>query len=191
MKAAGSASTAAWRRCSSCPSARHLVPLTDLDPVDAAPLTDAALTPYHAIKRSLDLLVPGSTALVIGAGGLGHMAIQILDGDDARADRRGRPVRRRARSSPRTSAPRTACSRATTAADEVRELTKGRGTDLVLDFVGVDATIALAAASARPLSDVTLVGIGMGTLPVQLLHPAVRGVARRPRTGARSPSSSR
>ena len=61
------------------PGARHVVPLTDLDPVDAAPLTDAALTPYHAIKRSLDRLVPGSTALVIGAGGLGHMAIQILD----------------------------------------------------------------------------------------------------------------
>ena len=52
-----------------------------------------------------------------------------------------------------------------TAAAEVRELTKGRGTDLVLDFVGVDATIVLAAAVARPLSDVTLVGIGMGSYP--------------------------
>ena len=45
---------------------------------DAAPLSDAALTPYHAVKRSLDLLVPGSTAVVIGVGGLGHMAVQIL-----------------------------------------------------------------------------------------------------------------
>jgi D-arabinose 1-dehydrogenase-like Zn-dependent alcohol dehydrogenase len=39
----------------------------------AAPLTDAALTPYHAIKRALPLLVPGSVAVVIGVGGLGHM----------------------------------------------------------------------------------------------------------------------
>ena len=38
------------------PQARWLVPLGDLDPVEAAPLTDAALTPYHAIKRSLHLL---------------------------------------------------------------------------------------------------------------------------------------
>ena len=57
---------------------RLLIPLGGLDPVDAAPLTDAGLTPYHAIKRSLPLLVPGSTAVVIGAGGLGHLAIQIL-----------------------------------------------------------------------------------------------------------------
>ena len=49
-----------------------------LAPLDAAPLTDAGLTPYHAIKRSLPLLVPGSSAVVIGAGGLGHMAVQIL-----------------------------------------------------------------------------------------------------------------
>ena len=38
---------------------RLLIPLDGLDPVDAAPLTDAGLTPYHAIKRSLPLLVPG------------------------------------------------------------------------------------------------------------------------------------
>ena len=34
------------------PSPRLLVPLRDLDPVDAAPLTDAGLTPYHAVRRS-------------------------------------------------------------------------------------------------------------------------------------------
>ncbi len=60
------------------PHPRLLLPLGDLDPRDAAPLSDAALTPYHAVKRSLDLLVPGSTAVVIGVGGLGHMAVQIL-----------------------------------------------------------------------------------------------------------------
>ena len=47
------------------PQARWLVPLDDLDPVEAAPLTDAGLTPYHAIKRSLHLLHGGSTAVVI------------------------------------------------------------------------------------------------------------------------------
>jgi len=55
-----------------------LVPLRDLDPVDAAPLTDAGLTPYHAISRSLPRLRAGSSTLVIGAGGLGHLAVQIL-----------------------------------------------------------------------------------------------------------------
>jgi propanol-preferring alcohol dehydrogenase len=60
------------------PSTRFLIPLGKLDPRETAPLTDAALTSYHAVKRSIHLLGPGSTAVVIGAGGLGQMAIQVL-----------------------------------------------------------------------------------------------------------------
>ena len=61
------------------PGPRHLIPLPDtLAPAHAAPLTDAALTPYHAVNRARHLLVPGSTAVVIGIGGLGHLAVQIL-----------------------------------------------------------------------------------------------------------------
>lgn len=58
--------------------ARHLVPLDDLDPVEAVSLTDAGPTPHHAIKTALPQLTPGSTAVVIGTGGLGHVAIQVL-----------------------------------------------------------------------------------------------------------------
>ena len=58
--------------------ARHLVPLGDLDPVQNVSLTDAGLTPYHAIKRSLPKLGAGTFAVVIGTGGLGHVGIQIL-----------------------------------------------------------------------------------------------------------------
>src|SRR5690606_34830149 len=47
---------------------RHLVPLGGLDPVAAASLTDAGLTSYHAIAAERDLLPPGSSVLVIGAG---------------------------------------------------------------------------------------------------------------------------
>ena len=57
---------------------RRLVPIGDLDPADVAPLTDAGLTPYRVIKRVQPKLTPGSHAVVIGAGGLGHLAIQIL-----------------------------------------------------------------------------------------------------------------
>jgi alcohol dehydrogenase, propanol-preferring len=60
------------------PATRFLIPLGSLDPREAAPLSDAGLTSYHAVKRSLHLLGPGSTAVVIGAGGLGQIAIQIL-----------------------------------------------------------------------------------------------------------------
>src|SRR5256886_12726074 len=60
------------------PATRFLIPLGTLDPREAAPLSDAALTSYHAVKRSLHLLGPGSTAVVIGAGGLRQMAIPPL-----------------------------------------------------------------------------------------------------------------
>ncbi|MFG2517589.1 hypothetical protein [Streptomyces sp. NPDC048527] len=57
---------------------RHLVRLGTLDPCTVAPLADAGATFYHAAKGTLPFLVPGTTAAVIGAGGLGQMAIQIL-----------------------------------------------------------------------------------------------------------------
>ena len=49
-----------------------------LEPTDVAPLADAGLTAYHAIKKALPLLYPGTTCAVIGAGGLGHIGIQCL-----------------------------------------------------------------------------------------------------------------
>jgi propanol-preferring alcohol dehydrogenase len=144
------------------PTARHVVPLDRLDPVDAAPLTDAGLTPYHAIKRSLHRLVPGSTALVIGAGGLGHMAIQILAAVSATR------IVAVDQSPEALELARTVGAEHTVLAGpgataEIRDLTKGQGTDLVLDLVGAESTIALAVSVARRLSDVTIVGIGGGS----------------------------
>jgi len=147
------------------PSARLLVPLGDLEPVDAAPLTDAGLTPYHAIARSRHLLVPGSTAVVIGAGGgLGHLATQILaatsPAEVVAVDSSPEGLELAA-----SVGAGHAVISGPDAATEIAEITRGRGADLVLDFVGVDATLALAAASSRTLGHVTLVGIGGGTHP--------------------------
>lgn len=147
------------------PAARLLLPLGDLDPRDAAPLTDAALTPYHAIKRSLHKLGPGSHAVVIGAGGLGHMAIQLLtalcpatviavdlsDEKLALAHEVGAAAGVR--------------SDAEDAVAQVRAATGGRGAELVLDLVGSDQTLALGAQCGRMEGDLALVGIAGGSLP--------------------------
>jgi propanol-preferring alcohol dehydrogenase len=145
------------------PHSRLLLPLGDLDPREAAPLSDAALTPYHAIKRSLHLLVPGSTAVVIGVGGLGHMAVQIL----------------RALSPTQVIAVDTSAEKLTLAreigadetveagegaAERIRELTGGRGAELVLDVVGADDTLALASAITRFEAHLTVVGLAGGKL---------------------------
>lgn len=144
------------------PSPRLLIPIGGLDPVQAAPLTDAALTPYHAIKAALPALVPGSTAVVIGVGGLGHMAIQILgaispakviavDKDPAKLEL-----------ARRVGAAATVQS-GEGAAEEIRKLLGPLAASSVFDFVGSDDTIALAAKVVRPQGRVMVVGIAGGT----------------------------
>jgi len=154
------------------PSARFLVPLGGLDPRDAAPLTDAGLTSYHAVKRSLPLLGSGATAVVIGAGGLGQMAIQILRtlsaattviAVDSAPEKRAIALELGADD---------AVASGEDAVRRVRDVTRGQGAQLVLDFVGIDATLALAAQMARALGHLTIVGIGGGKLPVGFGSPA-------------------
>lgn len=152
------------------PSARHVVPLASLEPADAAPLTDAGLTPYHAIKRSLALLGPGSFAVVIGAGGLGHMATQILAACTPTTVIAVDPRREALALVGTVGASHTVIA-GDDAVAELLDLTRGRGADLVLDLVGSDDTLALGAAIARQLGHLTLVGIAGGALPVSFFSP--------------------
>src|SRR3979411_99129 len=48
------------------------------DPASLAPFADAGITAYHAVKKLLPSIHPGTTAVVLGVGGLGHFGIQIL-----------------------------------------------------------------------------------------------------------------
>jgi len=146
------------------PSARLLVPLGDLDPVDAAPLSDAGLTPYHAIKRNLSKLVPGTSVVVIGVGGLGHMAVQIL-----RAISAAQVIAADIDEEKLTLARQVGADQVVRSGDEasaqIRDLTRGLGATVVLDFVGTDATMQLAAGIAGPGGEVTVVGLAGGSFP--------------------------
>jgi NAD+-dependent secondary alcohol dehydrogenase Adh1 len=117
-------------------SARSVVKLAPgTQPADVAALADAGLTAYHAVKKAAPLLPPGSTCVVVGAGGLGHIGVQCLRaltaasivvidvnqaalelargwGADHTVLADGAHVRR------------------------LLELTEGRGAEVVLDFVG-------------------------------------------------------
>ncbi len=60
-------------------NARAVVKLgQDLRPADVAALADAGLTAYHAVRKAVPMLYPGSFVVAIGAGGLGHIGIQCL-----------------------------------------------------------------------------------------------------------------
>jgi propanol-preferring alcohol dehydrogenase len=166
-------------------SARHLVPLDGLDPVQNVPLTDAGLTPYHAIKNSLSKLGPGSTAVVIGVGGLGHVGIQILraltpatvialdvGGDKLELARE-------------IGAHETLISNEDAPA-AIRALTGGYGANAVFDFVGAQPTVNIAGAAAAAEGDVTVVGIGGGRLPVGFGAIGFDVSVRAPYWGSRS-----
>ena len=145
------------------PSARLLVPLGDLSPAKAAPLSDAALTPYHAIKRALPHLQADTTAVVLGVGGLGHMAIQLLrvlapvrivaaDVDDNKLQQANA-----------LGADDIVNNRdGADAAERIQKITGPRGAGLVLDCVGVQPTVDLGAKLLGRNSVWTIVGLGGG-----------------------------
>ncbi|MBB2974563.1 propanol-preferring alcohol dehydrogenase [Microbacterium endophyticum] len=140
---------------------RNLVALGDSDPVTAAPLADAALTPYHAITLAQPVLAKGgATALVIGLGGLGQIAVQILQAltcatviaTDAKEDAMARASERGA----------VTVGAGEDQAARIRELTGGRGVDAVFDFVGVSPTIKLGQSVLAQGGRLTVVGIAGG-----------------------------
>lgn len=139
----------------------YLAPLGDLDPIASAPLACGGLTAYRAVVHSLEhLRKPGARAMVVGAGGLGQFAIRYLrlltDAEvvavDRAADKRATALEIGAHEA---------------AAEE--ELSARGGSvapvDVVLDFAGVEPTLAVARDMVRRRGLVAVVGLGGGRIP--------------------------
>lgn len=141
--------------------ARNLVPLGDADPVAAAPLADAALTPYHAIKTALPQLAGGGRfALVVGLGGLGQIAVQILralTGATVIATDMKEEAMRTAEAAGAVVVPAGPGQ-----VERIREITGGRGVDAAFDVVGASPTIATCAASMAQGGRLIVIGIDGG-----------------------------
>ena len=165
--------------------ARHLVKLGDLDPVRNVSLTDAGLTPYHAIKQSLPKLGAGSTAVVIGTGGLGHVGIQLLRALSG-AIVIALDVEEHKLDLAREVGAHHAILSDDKAADAIRELTDGLGADAVFDFVGAQPTVDLAKAVVAAEGDLAIVGIGGGVLGVGFAQIAYDAAVRTPYWGSRA-----
>lgn len=163
---------------------RHLVPIDGLDPVDAVSLTDAGLTPYHAIKGELDLLRPGSTAVVIGAGGLGHVGIQILKAITA-----ARVIALDISARKRELATEVGADHAIASDEEavskIIDITGGIGADVVFDCVGSDATLTIARECVRINGAISIIGIGGGLLPAGFFSTPFGVRVRNPYWGTR------
>jgi propanol-preferring alcohol dehydrogenase len=141
---------------------RNLVALGDADPVAAAPLADAGLTPYHAIKLARPRLTGGGKhALVIGLGGLGLVAVQIL-----RAITGAQVIATDLKPEAMARARDFGAVTVEAGSDQIahiRDLTGGRGVDAAFDFVGAGPTIAVAQAAIAQRGAIQIVGIAGGT----------------------------
>ena len=136
-------------------------------PQDVAALADAGITAYHAVRKAIPLLYPGTTCVVIGAGGLGHIGIQCLAALTATriivVDRNPAALELAA----------TLGAADTVVADgdqvaKVQDLTGGAGADVVLDFVAEQGAEQDGFAMTKPGGSYFVIGYG-GTLHVPTL----------------------
>ncbi|MGH9047068.1 MAG: alcohol dehydrogenase catalytic domain-containing protein [Acidimicrobiales bacterium] len=141
---------------------RSLVKLpAGVDPADVAPHADAGITAYHAVRKVCHLARPGSVSVVVGIGGLGHIGLQLLrelgSGVIVAID----PNERCRDLAAELGADHVAG--AGQIAESARDLTGGRGADLVIDFVGSDETHSDSLAALARGGTYSIVGYG-GTL---------------------------
>lgn len=141
-------------------SARSVVRIDDsLEPADVAALADAGLTAYHAAAKAARRLRPGDRCVIIGAGGLGHIGIQVLKAISAAelivVDRSPDAVKL---------AVSIGADHGVVAegsyVDEVVELTGGHGAEVIIDFVGEGGSTADGVRMLRRAGDYHVVGYG-------------------------------
>lgn len=151
---------------------RALVLLPDsLQPVEVAPIADAGLAAYRAAKRAARELRAGETVAVIGVGGLGHIAVQVLQALSP-ASLVALDRSQTALDLAQQLGVQHLVSAGDQAVEEVRELSRG-GVDAVLDFVGEDETPSQAIAMLAQGGTYYIVGYG-GELNVSLADLLVR-----------------
>ena len=149
-------------------SARTCVKLDpSTEPKDVAALADAGITAYHAVRKAIPLLYPGTSCVLIGAGGLGHIGIQCLAALTATniivVDRNPAALKL----AEQLGAHHTVVADGGQVA-AVQELTDGAGADVVLDFVAEQGAEGDAFAMTRPGGSDYVIGYG-GQLSVPTL----------------------
>jgi len=149
-------------------SARACVKLDpSTQPQDVAALADAGITAYHAVRKAIPLLYPGTTCAVIGAGGLGHIGIQCLSALTAAnivvVDRNPDALKL----ADQLGAHHTVVADGGHV-DAVKDLTDGAGAEVVLDFVAEQGAENDGFAMTRPGGSYFVIGYG-GTLTIPTL----------------------
>ena len=149
-------------------TARAVVKLpAGLRPAEVAALADAGLTAYHAVRKAVTALGPGSSAVAVGAGGLGHIGIQCLKAMTAAQVIAADTSEEALKLALSCGADHVVIAGGDQA-QQIRDLT-GSGADAVFNFVGEDPTIGDSVAMLRPGGTYYLVGYG-GTVTLPTIQ---------------------
>jgi NAD+-dependent secondary alcohol dehydrogenase Adh1 len=141
-------------------TARSVVKLDPtLHPKDIAALADAGLTAYHAVRKATQLLYPGSRAVVIGAGGLGHIGIQCLKALTPAEIIVVDPSERARALAGEIGADSTVAADGKQV-DTILEMTDGAGAEAIIDFVGERGAIEDGIAMLREAGSYYVIGYG-------------------------------
>jgi NAD+-dependent secondary alcohol dehydrogenase Adh1 len=141
-------------------SARSVVKLgAGLEPKDIAALADAGLTAIHAVKKAIPVLTPGTRAVVIGAGGLGHIGIQCLKAMTAAEIIVIDPSEKALALAGEMGADHTVQVDGRHV-DIVKEMTDGLGAEAIIDFVGEKGAIEDGIAMVRDGGFYYVIGYG-------------------------------
>jgi NAD+-dependent secondary alcohol dehydrogenase Adh1 len=149
-------------------SARACIRLNpETKPQDVAALADAGITAYHAVRKAIPLLYPGTRCVVIGAGGLGHIGVQCL------AELTATGIIVVDQNPDALKLAEELGAEHTVVADgrqvqAVRELTGGNGAEVVLDFVAEQGAEMDGWAMTREAGSYFVIGYG-GTLHIPTL----------------------
>ncbi|KAI0385208.1 alcohol dehydrogenase GroES domain protein [Hypomontagnella monticulosa] len=146
----------------------EVISIGDGDPVLYAPLTDAGVTAYHAVQTAVQRLKPGTSAAIIGIGGLGTYGVQFIKLLSSARIFAIDNIEARLQTAKEVGADETVLYEddGTAAAKQILYQTRGRGVDVIIDFVGTAGTLQLAAKISRPRGRIVLVGMQGGTLEV-------------------------
>ena len=130
-----------------------------LAPKDVAAYADAGLTAFRAVKKAMPLLPPGTRCAVIGIGGLGHIGVQCLRATSG-AEIIAVDVSDEALQMARDMGADHIVKAGEDAVEQVRDLTGGRGVEVVLDFVGELGTTAQGPAMLAMGGTYFVIGYG-------------------------------
>jgi len=141
-------------------SARACVKLDPkTQPQDVAALADAGITAYHAVRKAIPLLYPGTTCVLIGAGGLGHIGVQCLAALTATTiivvDRNPEALKL----AEQLGADHTVVADGNQV-QAVQDLTGGAGANVVLDFVAEQGAEQDGFAMTAPNGSYFVIGYG-------------------------------